>query len=114
MANKIKLKSVINAIDRDVVMSVLKKHTIRCSRVIKVGSDTLLLYCNDSQDVDKLFSLECVHDFKLAKCQLIVPPDLKAKKSVIVRKLDLYIYDQDIEALREEIEKENQWLLKNK
>ena len=113
MSNKIKLKSLNDTINRDDVLSILKKFVIRCSRVNKVGANILLLYCNDSSDVDKLFSPECTKELKQLKCELIVPPDLKAKKSIIVKQVDSYVYDQNIDAIRYELEKENDWLSVN-
>lgn len=107
---KIKIKCTHEHVDRESVLEILKKYSIKCSRVNRVDSKTLLLYCNNSQDVDKLFSPACIGDIKKLKCELVAPPDLVANRSIIVKQLDSFIYSQEVDTIKMELENENSWL----
>ena len=108
---KIKLKCNSTLATRDSVLKITNNFHIKCSRINKVNPDLLLMYCNSSKDVDLLFSDKCLSELKKVKCTPIVPPGLQATRTIIVRRLDAVIYDEDVDTIKCELERVNTWLV---
>ena len=69
------------------------------------------MLCNTSDDLDILFSSGCISELKAVGCKPILPPDLKAKRSLILRRCDDQILlNQTEEDIKSEIEKQNDWV----
>ena len=68
------------------------------------------MLCNSSDDLDTLFSPRCIPELETVGCKPILPPDLKAKRSVILRRCDDQILNQKEEDMKTEIEKQNDWV----
>ena len=43
----------------------------------------LFMLCNSTDDLDTLFSSGCISELEAVGCKPILPPDLKAKRSLI-------------------------------
>ena len=54
-----------------------------------------------------LFSAMCISKLYTVGCQPVLPPDLKAKRSVILRRCDYQILNKKEEDIKFEIEKQN-------
>lgn len=107
---KIKIKCLGPEASRDAVLKVLNRHNVLCSKVHRANADLILVYCNSANDVDKVFTSEAVNDLSQLDCEPTAPPDLHAKRSIIVKRLDSFIYDQDAESIKRELERVNPWL----
>ena len=60
-----------------------------------------------SDDLDSLFSSGCISELEAVGCKPIQPPNLKVKKSLILRRCDDKILYQREEDIKSEIEKQN-------
>ena len=65
------------------------------------------MLCNSSDDLDTLFSSGCISELEAVGCKPILPPDLKAKRSLIMRRCDDQILNQRDVDIKSEIEKKN-------
>ena len=64
------------------------------------------MLCNSSDDLDTLFSSGCISELEAVRCKPILPPDLKAKRSLILRRCDDQILNQREEDIISEIEQQ--------
>lgn len=77
----------------------------------KAFDDNFLVYCSSAEDAEKLFmnpSLDELHEEGLNP---IMPPELRAKRSVIIRNVDDLIYNNDCEQIKSEIQTVNEWAI---
>lgn len=107
---KVKLKCLHNQNKRDALLKMLYDYHVNCSRIIQANPKLVLVYCNDSNDVDSVFSSKCISDLKVLGYEPIVPPDLRAKRSIIIKRLDSFIHGQSVENIKSELENVNSWL----
>ena len=66
----------------------------------------LFVLCNSAEDLDALFSATCISKLHTVGCKPDLSPDLKAKRSVILRRCDYQILNKK-EDIKTEIEKQN-------
>ena len=81
---------------------------IKFSRIIPTG-DTFIVVCLSEDEVDKLIATPTSTELKSKKFEVVIPPHLKAKKTVIVKRLDRDLTVQSVEALSCDIEQRNHW-----
>ena len=110
ISNKIKVRCNSPKANREIMLRVLCDYNIKCSKIIKVNDKVLLVFCNASDDIDKMFSKECIAKLKSHDFNPIVPPDLQARRSLIVKNLDPLIYQNSVEDIVTEMEHSNIWL----
>ena len=65
------------------------------------------MLCNYEEDLDAIFSETCIAKLYTVGCKPVLPPDLKAKRSVILRRCDYQILNKKEEDIISEIEKQN-------
>lgn len=80
---------------RDSLHKVMHTFKVQCSRANRVNAELLLLYCNSNRDIDLIFSHDCLTELKKIDCQPQIPTYLKAKRSIIIKRLDPLIYSQE-------------------
>ena len=68
------------------------------------------MLCNSSFDLDTLFSSCCISELEAVGYNPILPPDLKAKRSLILRRCDHQILNQSEEDIKSEIKKQNDYV----
>ena len=108
--NKVKIKvSGRHKPNRNVLLQVLAKFKIKCSRLNEISSEKFIIECNDADDTDQLFSVDCIKALACIDCRPVLPPDVKAKRTVILRRLDNHIYQQNEDDIVREIQSENSW-----
>lgn len=77
---------------------------------------TLLESCtvptNTDADLDKIVSRELTRELRNDNFNPVTPPELKAKRSVILTKLDEHIYGQNENDIKEELAHHNTWITK--
>ena len=66
----------------------------------------IFVLCNSEEDLDAIFSETCISKLYTVGCKPALPPDLKAKRSVILRRCDYQILNKT-EDIKSEIEKQN-------
>ena len=69
------------------MIKMLCEYNIGCSKLLKVKDKVLLVFCNTSDDADRMFSKDCIAKLKTFDFDPIVPPDLQAKRSLIIKNL---------------------------
>ena len=68
------------------------------------------MLCNSEEDLDAIFSATCISNLNTAGRKPVLPPDLKAKRSVILRRCDYQILNKKEEDIKFEIEKQNAYI----
>lgn len=106
MLIKVKIHSSVNNA-HNVITKALVSFNIKFSNITRVDGDYYIVWCNTESDSDTLMSSECLTVLKSQHCSPILPPDLKAKRSVIIKFVDTSIYSMSEQQLIEEIELKN-------
>ena len=86
---------------------ILHHEKVNISKTYFNKYNELFVLCNSSDDLDTLFSSGCISELEAVGCKPILPPDLKAKRSLILRRCDDQILNQSEEDIKSEIEKQN-------
>lgn len=66
--------------------------------------------CRNETDADKIQSTEAKQELEKIGLHLIISPETKARKSIILRQLDQIIGINSAEDIKKEVEKENAWI----
>ena len=90
--------------------STIYNEGIKFSRIIPTG-DTLIVVCLSEEQVDKLIATTTVQKLKEKSFEVIIPPHLKARKTVFIRRLDKDLTELPIEILKQDIEHRNNWAM---
>ena len=93
-------------VEISLLLSVLNGKGIKCVSIRKKDGG-FKLFCDSYTDVDGIFEEEVISALRRIKCDPVMPRDLKAKRSLIVKSCGAVIYDRDINEIKEEIEKVN-------
>ena len=75
-----------------------------------INCNELFLLCNTNEHLDALFSATCISKLYTVGCKPVLPSDLKAKRSVILRRCDYQIRNKLEEDIKFEIEKQNSYI----
>ena len=89
---------------------ILHREKVKVSKTHFNKYNELFVLCNSSDDLDALFSPSCFSELETLGCKPILPLDVKAKRSVILRRCDDQILNQKEEDIKTEIEKQNGWV----
>ena len=109
--NKVKIKcSVEIKPDRQKVLEVLSAHDVKCFKLHEMRGDGFLVWCNSDADTDKLFSVTCMEALKRLYCEPLLPPEVKARRTVILRHVDESILDRSSNDIIVEVQQRNKWL----
>jgi len=60
--------------------------------------------------IDRLTSSKAIDTFKKINIEPVIPPELRAQRSVFVRRLDSYVGEHSAEDLKKELERNQEWL----
>ena len=66
-----------------------------------------MFFCDSYNDIDGIFEEEVTGALRRINCDPVMPRDLKAKRSLIVKSCGAMVYDRDVSEIREEIERVN-------
>ena len=108
---KVKLRCTGSKASRDSVLQVLCDQGVKCAKLVAVDKTLILLYCTTLNDLDKVFSPNCISLLRDIDCDPRVPPDLQAKRSIIIRRVDQTIHNQSSSSIKTELERLNDWLV---
>ena len=93
------------------LLETLSTNEIYTTKVIPLNGGLVVI--TTDEDHDKLFQEKTIKDLAQHGFQPIVPPKLKAKRSVIVFNVDLHIYNNTENDIAEEMYAHNNWLENN-
>ena len=106
--NKVKiLFNCSRSVTTPALTEILHREKVNVSKTYYNRYNELFVLCNSSDDLDTLFSSGCISELEAVLCKPILPPDLKAKRSLILRRCDDQILNQSEEDNKSEIEKRN-------
>lgn len=94
---------------RKIVELAYGKFNVPFTRIFNTNEGYKVI-CRNENDADKIQSKEAKQELEKIGLQLIIPPETKARKSIILRRLDQIIGTHTAEEIKEEIEKENEWI----
>ena len=99
--NKVKiLFNSIRPVTTKALTEILHREKVNVSKTYFNEYNELFVLCNSSDDLDTLFSSGCISELEVAGCKPILYPDLKAKKSLILRRCDDQILNQREEDIK--------------
>lgn len=82
---------------------------IKFSRIIPTG-DVFIVVCLNDNDVDYLTSNNVVDLLAQKQFEVNIPPHLKAKKTVVLKRLDRDSTALPVEVLKDDLENRNPWM----
>lgn len=66
-------------------------------------NDALIILTADEANADKIFTVGCTQDLQAKEYEPVLPPQLRARKSIILRNVDGIIYDNNEADIQQEI-----------
>lgn len=94
---------------RNVVELAYGKFNVPFTRIFATNEGYKVI-CRNENDADKILGKEAKKELEKLGLQVIVPPETKARRSIILRHLDQIIGTNTPEDIKAEIERENNWL----
>ena len=91
------------------LLRTLSENLIYATKLIPVYDGFILLTRND-EEVDKVFKSNCLKLLKDQGFEPILPPELRAKRTVILLNVDDLITTRTEKEIEEELLKENEWI----
>ena len=82
---------------------------IKFSRMIPTR-DTFTVVCLSEEEVDLLIATNTIEKLRSKQYEVIVPPHLKARKTVVIKRLDRDVTMMSEEALKQDLEMRNCWV----
>ena len=109
MSFAITVKSVnISQQNRDLLINVYKNFNIKIVDVF-VNQKSFTTICSSADDADNLCSIEVINVLRQAGMAPITSPQLKARRSVIAKKISNEILNSSEEIIKEELLRANDW-----
>lgn len=106
---KIKFKNPQEGRLKRVLLQTLSESNIYATRIITT-SDGYVVLTKTDEDLHKILAQEVISEFKQHDFNPITPPEFKAKGSVILQRLDDYIYNNTVEDITTELADQNEWI----
>ena len=94
--------------DKLTLLNILAQHEVYAIRIFTTYDGYGILTSNDDE-VDKMFRNACLEALEQNNFYPILPPELKAKRTLLLFSLEDHITNRTKEEIKEEIEKENNW-----
>ncbi len=108
--SRIKIKSRSTSKEKKLkLIEILCKQQIEISRILPVYDGFVVLTVSESH-ADCIFSAETKGELEAQEFYAVMPPELRAKKSVIIPRADDIIYERHIVDIGEEIQNQNSWV----
>lgn len=93
------------------LLRILSSNYIYATRIITTYESFTVL-TNSDAELDKIVSKELTKELNKENFNPVTPPELKAKRTVILTRLDDDIYSQNEIDIKEELTNHNQWISK--
>ena len=107
---RVKIKSEDNSQERKtLLLSILAKYLIYATRAIIVPDGFIILTRTDG-DLDKILQGKTSEDLKSNNLHAVLPPELRAKRTVLVFNTDEYIHQHAEKEIEDELMDKNDWM----
>ena len=106
---KIKVKNSQEGQNKIQLLRILSQNQVYATKIITLPDGYVVLTKSDD-DLDIIFSKDIKAILTEANFSPLVPPELKAKRSVILFRVDDHIYNNSAEEIKGELINENTWI----
>ncbi|MPC56148.1 hypothetical protein E2C01_050101 [Portunus trituberculatus] len=106
---KIKFKQPNEGPSKIKLLEILSSKCIYATTIIVIRDGYIVLTRND-EDTENILSKDVANQLRTKGYNHITPPEIKAKRTVIVSRLDSHIYQNDTEAIEREVSDNNDWI----
>ena len=106
---KIKHENSDDKIYKIKLLQILSINNIYATKIFN-AHDGFVVLTNSDEDVENIISKNVAKELKEADFDPITPPELKAKRSVILLKVDDHIYSNEKNKIKEEIAEHNDYI----
>jgi len=103
---KVKCNNVPCNVTKVTLLEVLSVFNVKISSV-EQDNNIFIIRCNDELELDKFFTDQCIASLEQITCAPLLPPQLKAKRTIFLRRLDKIISDQPAEQIEAELMRAN-------
>lgn len=112
MSKRVKIRPLHGGLDnekRKILTNILFDDLkIKFSRIVETG-DCYVVVCLDENNVDHLIMTNSITLLRNHNFEVILPPDLRAKKCIVVRSIDTSVQSWDADFMKEDIQNRNSW-----
>ncbi len=91
------------------LIEILCKKDIEISRCLSIHDGFVVITLNE-EHADNIFASDTKQELAINDLTPMVPPDLKARKSAIIPRVDNLIYENQATEIEEELLRENDWI----
>lgn len=91
---------------KDQLLTILSEHDIYATKIIPLH-DGYVVLTSLEEETDKIFDTPCQNSLNESSFNALLPPDLKAKRTVLLFSVDSTIRDKSEDEIQEEIESHN-------
>ena len=109
--NKVRIKCSRPRDDLKIkILRVFNNLNIKCTSITipRHAPDEYVISCNSGSDADRIFDQNCSGNLEELGCKAIIPLKLKAERSVLLKRVDRIIYDNETEDIKNEIMTKNE------
>lgn len=93
---------------KSVLLELLCNEDIYITKLIPVNDGFIVITIDEDQD--KIFQEEVKNKLNENSFYTVIPPELKAKRSIIIFKVDPHIYNNSEEEITRELKLHNEWI----
>lgn len=91
------------------IMRMLSSFDIRPYKLVPVTGG-YLVYINDATDCDRFLSEPVIAALNTESCVPVVPPEIIAKRTVILHGIDNQVMEASVDELRQDLSERNMWI----
>ena len=91
------------------LLQILATQQIYVTKIITTKDGYITLTKND-EDQDSIFKGQCLQELKANDFQPILPPDLRAKRTILIFNIDDTIFKHEEEEIKDELIIKNTWI----
>lgn len=91
------------------LLEILSTNNIYITKIIPINDGFIILTENDNE-LDKIFNNKTDQELNKNGYAPIIPPQLRANRSILIFRVDDHIYSNEEHQIKEEIIKENGWV----
>lgn len=107
---RIKIKSRKNGREEKLkLLEILCRNQVEISRIITSNDGFVVLTVNELS-ADAIFYHDIKQELMSQDFSPVMPPEMKAKKSIIIPRVDDVIYEKNVVDIGEELTRENTWI----
>ena len=108
-AIKVRIKAELESLATRVnFLKICANFKIKIEKIIPINID-FLIFCSEIHDAEKIFDSEVTAGLSACTFTLLIPPEIKANRSIILRRVDRLICDSSTQVIKSEIETYNDW-----